>query len=267
MKPDFKAAGCVPLETYQRNFAYAKKLKLPWCSHRKDRPPLAVVGGGHSLKDHLDDLGGWQGDIWALGSTWGWLRGIGIKSTAFCVDPQHELRDMLTGATHAILATCVHPSVLDMLVASKAKVELFEPFLDNGEKREGMNAAAIVTSATAVPALSVQMGYKDVSFFGLDSSYREMTHAYMDTPDPYTIKIKLAGESFLTGVEFMKQAEFLASCIRAAPHVYKCRSAGLLRHMVEHGCEWDLTHHTRLLGDPDANRKFIEAELEKRRAA
>lgn len=266
MKPKFQAAGCVPLETYERNFAYCKSLGLPWCSE-KERPPLAVVGGGHSVKDHLDELAAWPGDIWALGSVWKWLDGLGIKSTAFCVDPQHELMEMIRGTQHAILATCVHPSVFDMLIETGARIEVFEPFIPNGEKREGMQSPAIVTSATACPQLSIQMGYRDVSFFGLDSNYQQTTHAYQDTPDPFMIRVVSAGEPFMTGVEFVQQADFLAEAIRALPKVLKNRSGGLLKSFVENGTDWEATHCTHLMLDREASRKYIEAELEKRRAA
>ena len=266
MKPQFQAAGCVPLETYERNFAYAKSLALPWCS-TKERPPLAVVGGGHSLKGNLDELKAWPGDIWAMGSTWRHLKDQGIKSTAFCVDPQHELREMIRGCDHAIMATCVHPSVLDMLVETGAKVEMFEPFLPGEVKREGMSAPAIVTSASACPELSIRMGYRDISFFGLDSSYQQTTHSYQNIPDPFCLVIKLAGETFFTGVEFVIQAEFLSQAISLAPNVFKNRSEGLLKQMIEHGQEWELTHCSPMMLDLEKSKAYIEAEFEKRRAA
>jgi hypothetical protein len=49
------------------------------------------------------------------------------------------------------------------------------------------------------------------------------------------LKVRSGGQDFITGIEFLMQAEFMSELIRAAPQVYKNRSGGLLAAMVRTG--------------------------------
>jgi hypothetical protein len=127
------------------------------------------------------------------------------------------------------VATQTDPEVL----ANLGDVQLFE-LQDGG-----------ATSATYIPALAFRMGYPSVTFYGCESNYADSTHAYMDTGDPYTMGVSCHGESFLTGAEFLMQAEFLAAKIRSDKRLRE-RSGGLLRAMVR-SPRYRITHMSPLV--------------------
>jgi hypothetical protein len=220
-----------------RNEAYARSLGLPYVKE-SERPPLAVVGGGHSILENVAELQSWAGDVWAIGSAFQWCRSQGIKATFFCVDPQPGA-ELVIGAEHAIVATCTDPGVLRALQAIGARVEIFDLVATLERCNHGP------TSATAVPELAVpDMGYRSVTFFGCESSYGGTTHAYKDHAEPCRIWVQCNGEEFETGAEFLMQAECLAHVLRALPQFFNERSGGLLRALTATP-DYDITHVSR----------------------
>lgn len=225
--------GCVPPEREAINIAHTRSLNLPYVNE-KDRPPLAVVGGGHSVVQFLDLLRNWQGDIWACGSAFHWCCANGIEATFFCVDPQPETASLAVGAKKAILCTSIDPAVFDVLKA--AEVEVFDLVHEADTSNHG------ATTATAAPHLAIQMGYSDVTFFGCESSYPEgASHAYHNEAMEHTIRVACNAGCFVTNPGYLLQAEFLATMIRLLPGVLKERSGGLLGAMVQ-DIEYDITH-------------------------
>ena len=203
------------------------------------RPPLAVVGGGPSINDHVETLRNWRGDVWACGSPYLWCVRNGIDATYFNIDPgaPFEGQVLVSHGARAILSTTVNPAVF----ASCKSVEVFDL------SRLGDNHG--VTTATAAPHLALSMGYTDISIFGCESCYAEgESHAYdthKDVSDHLRMRIVCNGEAFITIPSLFMQAELLSKIIRLSP-VFKERSGGLLRAMVEDD-DYDCTHATRAL--------------------
>ncbi len=235
MKLAFVARGCVPPESEARNLAHTQSLGLRYVDE-KERPSLAVVGGGPSVVDHLDELKCWNGDIWACSSAFPWLRDRGVNASFFCIDPHPIAAQFARGAHHAILSTCVDPGLLAEL--STADVEVFDLIHTDGRGNHG------VSTATAAPELSIRMGYRDVHFFGLDSSYADgKSHAYLHYQTENRIVVKCNGKSFLTDPALLMQAEYMAEMIRLCP-LFKNRSGGLLEQLVI-DIDYDITHGTQ----------------------
>lgn len=193
----------------------------------RERPPLAIVGGGPSLVTALEELRRWPGDIWACGSPYQWLRERGIDSTFFNIDPLEETIDLARGAKHAILSTTNHPGVFGV-------VESVETF-DLGDY------VVLVTSAATAPHVAVHMGYTDVSFFGCDSSFLRQTHVYKNEEWEAVIFVKCGEGLYPTKPQLLIQGQAISELIRLAPHVFKDRSAGLLTALVEND-NHDVTH-------------------------
>jgi hypothetical protein len=208
----------IPSEDIARNIEHARSLGLPFAQEAK-RPPLAVLGGGHSINSVLEEVKAFQGDRWIIGSAFRWWHSQGVDGRFFSVHPSAAALKNITGVKKALVCTTTHPEVL----AKLNDVELFDLPINGG------------TSATAVPMLAIQLGYREVTFYGCDSSYHGSTHAYMSVNDPFMMKVECGGEHFLTGAEFLMQAEYLSAMIRAAPHVFSELSGGLLSAMVKHG--------------------------------
>ena len=229
-----------------RNVELCKARGLPEWKYADNRPPLAVVGGGNSALEHIEELKTWKGDIWASGSVFHWLQDHGIEATLFCVDPQPCLSGMAAGAKKALLASNCDPSAFEVL--RDAEVTVFDLVKDG----VGINHGP--TTGSASFDLSVKMGYRDVSYFGFDSCYRNTergdekimrvwhkTHAFKNEEDTTLMRVVCDGKAFITGAEFFMQAEWMAGVFNAVPQIFKNRSDGLLAAMINDP-DYDCTH-------------------------
>lgn len=226
MKAYFTGVCHIPAEQVAQNVAYCRSLNLPKPDYHGDRGPLAVVGGGHSVLHDLDTLRDWPGDIWACGSAYEFLRKNGIEATFFYVDPAANARLLPNGAKKAIVGTCCDKSIFDVLAGSE--VAVFD-LICTPEKTNHY-----VTTMTAAPFLALELGYKEITFFGADSCYEGgTTHAYAHNPVENSLHVLIDGAVYWTDIEFFMQAEFLAKVIRLLPNVLKEQSGGLLGAMVK----------------------------------
>lgn len=224
MKLDLVAVCCVSIETATSNDAHSRSLGFPIAgSAEAHARKLAVVGGGPSILDHVEELRGWDGDIWAINGAWAWCNEHGISSRLISVDPKPGLAELAAGAVDALLATTCDPSVF-AAVQGATLIDV-HPF---GKIGSGP------TTATAIPSLAVRLGYGSVTFFGCESSFVGKTHAYDDTPSPYLVRVECGGEEYTTEAEYLMQAETLAAILRAMPAVFQERSGGLLTALVAH---------------------------------
>lgn len=225
----------VPPGTEERNIAHSKALGLPEIGFA-ERPVLAVIGGGPSVAHHIDELKAWPGDIWISGSAFQWCRQNGIEGTFFTIDQHPLLAENCKGATKAILATCVAPEVFEELKG--AEVEIFD--LHHGGEKANHHA----TSVTACPKVALDMGYREIHFFGCDSSMNGKTHAYYDESVQYPLKVEIEGKVFDTWPSMLVQAEFMSAVLRVSNVAFKNRSEGLLKAMVEaeDPMSYDITH-------------------------
>lgn len=237
-----EVVGITPEQT-ARNKAHSKSLGLPYISVR-ERPKLAVVGGGPSVLDYAEELKTWDGDIWASGSAFQLAKSINAKCTFFTIDQSTDLAKDGAGATKAILATCCDPSVFEML--KDAEIEIFDLF------SEGLKANHHATTITAAPKVGLDMGYRDITFFGCEGSFRETTHAYDTTKIDDMLIVKCNGTNFVSRPSFLLQCEFMARVIQMAPHVFKLRGDGLLSAMVQ-DFDYDITH-----AQPELARRILK---------
>ena len=239
MKIRFHGVGCVDRDTLDRNIAHSKSLGLP-AAKNGGRNRLAVIGGGHSILNHVDELRNFDGDRWIIAGAFRWCLENGISGTFFNVDPQDFIADLAYGAEKAIVASCTHPALFDTM--KDKDVQVFDLISEGDMINHGSSAA------TAVPVLSVQCDYREIVFYGCDSSYEHggWTHAYEDAKDQYGLVVKCNNETFYTTPALLLQAEYLSTMIRIAPHVFKEKSGGFLRAQIADQ-EYDLTHATRAL--------------------
>lgn len=223
-------------ERTAHNIAACHARSLPGLSN-KPRPKLAIVGGGPSVVENIDELKAWEGDIWVSGSAHQWALANGLDCWFFTIDQCPTLAQDAKGAKRAILATCCDPSVFDELY--DVSVEVFDLIPD------GPTANHHCTTVTAGPMAGLMMGYKDFTFFGCDSSFREQTHAYHDYPVKDMLRVDCNNESYVTSPSMLLQAEFLSGVIRMAPQIFKTCGDGLLQAMIA-SQDYDITH-----GAPD----------------
>ena len=216
MRIEFTSIGCVSATVLARNEDYARRLGFPkWSPAASQR--LAVVGGGPSITDRVEELAAWDGDIWAINGAVGWCMRQGIDAVLFTIDPLPATAKHATGVERAFVSVTCHPSLFDALQG--ADIEAFKPTLTGA------------TTATAAPIAAADKGYRSVTFFGCESSFGDATHVYGNRDVKNLMRVRCNGQEFLTTPDMMMQAEFLGELIREAP-MFAERSGGLLSACV-----------------------------------
>lgn len=192
---------------------------------------LAVVGGGPSIREHIDELRAWDGQIWAINGAINWCIDHGIDAWFYTADasPPSRWAYDLTRVRRAVLAPDCSPEMIAHLQKHGAEITLTAP-LESGP-----------TSANASDFLSIEAGYRHVTYFGCEGSFApQATHAFQSSDIPDWLAVELGGESYRTKAEFISQAIMLSNVITAFPTVYAEKSGGLLRAMIEHGHDHDV---------------------------
>ena len=228
MKIHFTGTPPVEHDVMLKHRAMAIERGIPFI--KKDTPAhdrkLAVVGGGPSLQKTVSELFKFQGDIWAINGACRWLKDQGIESTFISVDPHPIVSSWARGAKKAIVVSRSDPSVFDALEG--ADVRIFDSLNDSEEGIPGGSS-----TATVVPPLSAELGYRSVVFYGCDGSYpKGASHAYMDEKREDQLLIKCGGSEYLTAPDFYVQSQELAMVIRRFPKHFSECSGGLLGAMV-----------------------------------
>lgn len=217
---DFVAVPSTPPEQVERNRLHASTLGLPTIERSGH---VAVVGGGQSLADHLQEIRGWDGPIWAINQTFMFLKSQGIRATFFTADAKDQPWLEVEDGDSAIVGLHGDPKLFERL--KRAHVRTYR--LDDDEVHCGP------TTASAAPHLAMLTGHKTVTFFGCESSFGEGTHVYSSEVPGDLIRVECGGASFLTKPEFLLQAEVLAAFCREIPENCAERSGGLLRALIE----------------------------------
>lgn len=220
MKLKIRSLSPVSDEDMERNEAHAKALGFPRMGVA-GTPNLAIVGGGSSIADRLDEIRSFDGDVWAVNGAWRWCYDHGVDSRFFSLDPSEKILPFCIGASSAMLSMGCHPAVFDALIG--AGVEAVS-------MRDGLIAGP--TTATSAPLIALKRGYRSVSFFGCESSFGSQTHVYGNYNLPNLMKVSCDGREFLTTTDMMMQAEYLGELIRAFPSFLFDRSGGLLSAYV-----------------------------------
>jgi hypothetical protein len=208
---------CVDEATLKRNIQATEGPPEP-----KGSGPLAVIGGGPSVLDHLDEIKAWSGEIWAINGAHLWCKAQGVRSFLYSVDPHELLLQYTDKADRCVLASHCDPRAFKAPECYRMTCDLPGP-----------------TSATSTTISAIEAGYSSVVYYGCESSYQsDKSHAYMDEDLPDLLRIACNGEEFLTKPEFILQAQFLGAAIAAAPGVFTEKSGGLLRAMLR-GVDFD----------------------------
>lgn len=212
--------------------------------------PLAIVASGPSVSDHIDELRQWPGDTWAINGAYDYLLTQGICAEGFfSVDPVPGLAEYVRNAqpetTFYISSTC-DPSVMDALDGHK--VELWHGACEDN-KMYPENSPLIsggTSSVTRAPFLGLMLGWRDITLFGVDSSYGESPYCYQwgtfkeDSKAPVH-PVVINGEGpFYSEVSLLKQVSQIYAMLemynkrpsRINPdcdkEILKVRAAGLL---------------------------------------
>lgn len=193
-------------ETLAGNRASARARGLPWLSPFPAREaPLAVVGGGQSAADHLDEILTWPGDVLAINGAYDWLRPGRVPDWHFILDPlpacvgfvQHP-----SSLTRYVVADSVAPALLDALDGQNVTL------------CDLSTAPGGSTAMTRAPMVGALLGYRRIDLFGADSSFGERRHVY-DQPAPeHWAAIECDGRVYRSRLDLLRQA---AEIVEALP--------------------------------------------------
>lgn len=212
----------------QANAVVIKALGLP---KHQGAGRLAIVGGGLSINEHVEELKNWPGTIWAVNGAINWCMDHGIDAWFYTADstPPSNWAYDLSRAKRGVLVPDCSLEMVWLLQDHGAHVEL------TGDIQSGP------TSANASDYLSIEAGYDNVTYFGCEGSFdRVETHAFASAPIGDWMIIEIGGEYFRTKAEFISQAIMLCNTINAFPGVYSEKSGGMLRAMLKHGPDYDV---------------------------
>ena len=226
-------SSCIlPADGIRRNVKSACRRRLPglqWIPRHDGT--FVVCAGGPSLRRELLAIRHHvsRGDtIVAINATSEFLfeRGI-IPTLCVLLDPQPLLADQFLAdpAIEYLVASQCHPVVFDKLRDAGCNVYLWHSDSDNARLVRRYERDPIFlpprgsTAALKCFDLGYILGYRDIQFYGLDSSFEAAEngdlrhHAYAQAVDdgPEIIEIKVKGadheRSFITRVDYVHQAK------------------------------------------------------------
>lgn len=223
-KITFVPRSNVSSEVIARNKDHCSRLGLPKVG--ESGPVLfnlAVVGGGPSLINHIDELKDWEGEIWAVNGAFLWCIENSIDATFYTIDAKDTLIGTAEKANRAILGNMCDPAVFAAVIGP---VEVF----DIDENPCG------TTSVCTAPMVAAARGHGHVTFFGCESSFADKIHAYSwADQNASRVLVECGGAEYLTTPQLIMQAEYLAEIAREIPSFIEVRGRGLLPALIEHG--------------------------------
>lgn len=198
----------------ERNLAINLARNIPWVSAQPERTgKLAIVAAGPSVPDYLNEIREFE-NIWAINGAYDYLLSKGITPTGFVgVDPLPGLVDYITRAhrdtTFYISAIC-DPSVFDAL--KDHSVMMWFPEQKDIGFPDGTNSVSGGTTAvTRAPFVADMLGFRDITVFGADSSFKGSRYCYKEGTYPEDskapiLKIQTNGEGpFYSELSLAKQ--------------------------------------------------------------
>jgi hypothetical protein len=191
---------------------------------------LAIVGGGPSVADDLEELRNFKGDIWAVNGSLDWLASHGIKATGFVlIDPVHDMLARYLQGGHDceyFIASFCAPETFDAL--SDKRVTLWHAGSGDVKppKGQGMVGGGPTVMSRA-PMLAFCVGYRDVHLFGADSSYEgDRHHVYEDAERENDVRVELDGLVYDTSPVFVHQVAYF----QQIHHFFVTRDASFTIH-------------------------------------
>lgn len=207
------AEGCLA------NLNNSLSLGFPLCIPLPERTgKVAFVGSGPSVRDHLEELREWDGEVWAINGAYDYLLHNNIVSDGFIgVDPLPGLAAYVGNAqdqTVFYMSGLCDPTVFDALRGKN--VQIWFPDQSSVKYPKGLWLVGGGTTAiTRAPFLAKMLGWRDFTFFGADCSHNNSRYCYKDgtyaddSKQPIN-KIMIGDEGpFETEIPLLKQASQL----------------------------------------------------------
>lgn len=214
------------------------------------RGPIAIVGGGPSLKDTLEELQAFNGPVMACGSVHDYLvmNNVDAKWCVICdPDPLITLyMKKLSEKTTYLIASQCHNSIFEYLKNNKSYIWHAggDKFNDNNFGENQLIIGGGCTIGTRAIMMAHAFGFEDIHLFGFDSCLTKeyKHHAYNFETDgesvgditeirmggPESPIFKVAGYMLAQIFDFKKILEVYASKFRFTIH-----GDGALKYLMD----------------------------------
>lgn len=200
--------------------------------------PLAVVGSGPSVGDHLDEIRAFPGPVWAVNGAFGYLMSVGVTPTAFVsCDPLPAIADYVWPVERVayLLASVCHSAVFDKL--DGARVEVWHCAAGNDFPSGSVVIGGGPFTSHRAVSLGYAAGHRKIHLWGVDSSYRETEYVYgaaqpSDAVGDKTITVACGGRLFKTSPILIHQASFFAKLDSEYPGLIEVHGDGLTKHLL-----------------------------------
>lgn len=249
IRPDFRTRCVVDDETLKSHALACSSVRcitvIPAHS-----TPLAVVGGGRSALESLEELKAWPGHIWAINQTAQWLAKEGRTKDVwmFSVSPTPRIATYLDGVERALLASQCHPDVFQGLAERGAEVSKFHLFEGSGP-----------SSATNAVFPSAILGYGDLTFFGCEGNFSGRTYFYRNESKPDQLVVRASGTDYVTSTDLFITTQVMVNVVKEYPERHKEKSGGMLRAMISDPA-WGVVAWSESLRDriaPECREKYV----------
>ena len=203
---------------------------FPVCGiEEKHQGKIAIVGSGPSVRDLVPEISEFE-TIWGINGAYGYLVERGITPDFVSVDPSEKMLVHLTDPQRAstfYLASVTHPKAFDALDGFNIKLwhSMAEGLPDDCKPRV-IGGTTCITRATC---LARMLGWRDITFYGCESSYAEKRNICGE-PDRTRINMKVGDEIFVTDMILAHQVSELVGLSEAIPLKFRC--GGLTEAMV-----------------------------------
>lgn len=163
-------------EEFARNLHSNLERSIPRCEPLPERENnrLAIVGSGPSVRDYLDEIKNFDGQVWAINGAYNFLQDHGIVADGFLgCDPLAGLCDYLRRPqrkTAFYLAGTVDPTTFDAVDGYDVRMW----FLKSENLKYPPGLWTVIGGTTVLlraPFLAWMLGFRDLTFFGADSSF------------------------------------------------------------------------------------------------
>ena len=219
-------------ETKRReNVFSAFARKLPRVSDNigivKDGRPCAIVGGGPSLRERLDEVRNFPGDVIVCGTAHAYLMREKVPFQ-YCVNldasgiMQKFLDPSSETATYLIATTC-HPATFDVLKDRKVWTWNAAGEATQEDFKGELAFAGGSTAALRAWPIAHNLGYPEIHFYGVDSSFADIEDHHAD-PGYWpavrdSFKVKITGDplekEFWTNQQYAAQAYQFATMLKS----------------------------------------------------
>jgi len=161
---------------------------LPQCEPMPERTTrLAIVGSGPSVRDYLEEIKSFDGHVWAVNGAYDYLRDNGFVPHGFLgCDPLPGLDEYLKNPhkdTTFYLAGTVDPSTIEAVKDYDVRLWFLAQSVDIKYPKGTWLITGGTTMLLRAPFLSWMLGYRDLTFYGADSSFdttKEQRYVYGD---------------------------------------------------------------------------------------